>query len=154
MSGVYQIYNTETNKRYIGSSIDVQRRLKEHLRNLKANRHCNQHLQNAWNGYQIPRFTDMPEDKKEQWRKHLSEGTIKRYSDFNNRPEGIYLKCIFSNDIKYYPSLREASRTLGIDKGGIKYVIQHKEGYMKKLNCTFVLIDKIEFLANKVVGER
>lgn len=66
MSGVYQIYNTETNKRYIGSSIDVQRRLKEHLRNLKANRHCNQHLQNAWNryGYQIPRFTDMPEDKK------------------------------------------------------------------------------------------
>ena len=38
MSGVYQIYNTETNKRYIGSSIDVQRRLKEHLRNLKANR--------------------------------------------------------------------------------------------------------------------
>nr|DAI58371.1 MAG TPA: hypothetical protein [Crassvirales sp.] len=55
------------------------------MRNLKANRH---------------------------WRKHLSEGTIKRYSDFNNRPEGIYL------------------------------------------NCTFVLIDKIEFLANKVVGER
>lgn len=51
MSGVYQIYNTETNKRYIGSSIDVQRRLKEHLRNLKANRHCNQHLQNAWNRY-------------------------------------------------------------------------------------------------------
>lgn len=48
MSGVYQIYNTETNKRYIGSSIDVERRLKEHLRNLKANRHCNQHLQNAW----------------------------------------------------------------------------------------------------------
>lgn len=47
MSGVYQIYNTETNKRYIDSSIDVQRRLKEHLRNLKANRHCNQHLQNA-----------------------------------------------------------------------------------------------------------
>lgn len=24
MSGVYQIYNTETNKRYIGSSIDVK----------------------------------------------------------------------------------------------------------------------------------
>lgn len=94
MAGVYQIFNSKTNKRYIGSSI------------------------------------------------------------FNNRPEGVYLKCIFSNDIKYYPSLREASRTLGIDKGGIKYAIQYKEGYMKKLNCTFVLIDKIEFLANKVVGEK
>lgn len=105
MAGVYQIFNSKTNKRYIGSSIDVQRRLKEHLRNLKANRHCNQHLQNAWNRY----------------REYL---------------------------------VREASRTLGIDKGGIKYAIQYKEGYMKKLNCTFVLIDKIEFLANKVVGEK
>lgn len=36
MAGVYQIFNTETNKRYIGSSIDVERRLKEHKRNLKA----------------------------------------------------------------------------------------------------------------------
>lgn len=38
MAGVYQIFNTETNKRYIGSSIDVERRLKEHKRNLKAHR--------------------------------------------------------------------------------------------------------------------
>lgn len=47
MAGVYQIYNKETNKRYIGSSINIERRLKEHKRNLKANRHSNQHLQNA-----------------------------------------------------------------------------------------------------------
>lgn len=52
MAGVYQIFNTETNKRYIGSSIDVERRLKEHKRNLKAHRHSNQHLQNAWNKYE------------------------------------------------------------------------------------------------------
>lgn len=52
MAGVYQIYNKETNKRYIGSSINIERRLKEHKRNLKANRHSNQHLQNAWNKYQ------------------------------------------------------------------------------------------------------
>ena len=52
MAGVYQIFNTETNKRYIGSSIDVERRLKEHKRNLKAHRHNNQHLQNAWNKYE------------------------------------------------------------------------------------------------------
>ncbi len=45
MAGVYQIYNKETNKRYIGSSINIERRLKEHKRNLKANRHPNQHLQ-------------------------------------------------------------------------------------------------------------
>lgn len=34
MSGVYQIYNTETNKRYIGSSIDVQRTLGIDIENI------------------------------------------------------------------------------------------------------------------------
>lgn len=29
MAGVYQIYNKETNKRYIGSSINIERRLEE-----------------------------------------------------------------------------------------------------------------------------
>lgn len=43
MSGIYQIYNPINNKRYIGSSINVERRLKEHLRNLEKNRHCNDH---------------------------------------------------------------------------------------------------------------
>lgn len=45
MSGIYQIYNPINNKRYIGSSINVERRLKEHLRNLEKNRHSNNHLQ-------------------------------------------------------------------------------------------------------------
>lgn len=51
MSGIYQIYNPINNKRYIGSSINVERRLKEHLRNLEKNRHCNDHLQSAYNKY-------------------------------------------------------------------------------------------------------
>lgn len=253
MAGVYQIYNTETGKRYIESSIDVERRLKEHKRNLKSHKHRNQHLQNAWNkyeeylifealeycepdeclileqkyidyydsanrkngynidkqaasagkhlseetkqkirqkaigrkwteemrkkwlcsnvgrkkpkqsetmkekykqGYKIPRIIDFPEEKQIEWKKHLSESSIKRYSDFNNRPDGFCIKCLFSSDIKYYPSLREASRKLGVDKNGIKYALRHKQGYMKKLNCTFVQIDKDEFLRNKVTGEK
>lgn len=51
MSGIYQIYNPINNKRYIGSSINVERRLKEHLRNLKNNKHSNVYLQNAYNKY-------------------------------------------------------------------------------------------------------
>lgn len=38
MSGIYQIYNPINNKRYIGSSINVERRLKEHLRNPTSNK--------------------------------------------------------------------------------------------------------------------
>ena len=56
MSGVYQIYNPINNKRYIGSSINVERRLKEHLRNLKKNTHCNVHLQSAYNKYGVQNF--------------------------------------------------------------------------------------------------
>ena len=51
MSGVYQIYNPITNKRYIGSSIDVSFRLKTHLSKLKNGKHSNEYLQNAWNKY-------------------------------------------------------------------------------------------------------
>ena len=50
-SGVYQIYNPINEKRYIGSSIDISRRIKEHRKNLIAQKHHNQHLQNAWNKY-------------------------------------------------------------------------------------------------------
>ncbi len=244
MAGVYQIYNEETNKRYIGSSIDIERRLKEHKRNLKANRHSNQHLQNAWNkyqeylifealeycepdqclkleqqyidyydsanrefgynidsqaasagkhlseetkqkiskahtgkkvpteivekirkantgkskpkqsetmrrkykdGYMIPRFTDVSTDKQIAWRSHLSEGQIKRYADYSNRPKGVALKVLFMDGrVEQYSSMREAARNLGIDKGAIKYVLDNTNGFMNKLDCYFM----------KVVGEK
>lgn len=247
MSGVYQIYNTETNKRYIGSSINIEERLKQHKRNLKANKHCNQHLQNAWNkyqdylifealeycepdqclkleqkyidyydsanrefgynidaqansagkhlseetkqklsaihkgkkiptdviekirkanigkkkpkqsqtmkqkyqeGYTIPTIHDVSIEKQIEWRKHLSEGTKKRYTNYNNRPEGFYLKVIFSDDTKFYPSMREASRQLLIDKASIVYALKKCNGFIKKLNCTFVRITREEFQYN------
>lgn len=55
MAGVYQIYNTETGKRYIGSSIDVERRLKEHKRNLKSH-----YLQFATPGQYTKWFNKIP----------------------------------------------------------------------------------------------
>lgn len=51
MSGIYQIYNPINNKRYVWSSIDIENRFKQHIRKLKINKHCNCHLQNAWNKY-------------------------------------------------------------------------------------------------------
>lgn len=249
MAGVYQIYNTETGKRYIGSSINVERRLKEHYRNLKKHKHCNQHLQNAWNkyeeylifepleycepdeclkleqqyidyynsanrengynidtqaasagkhlsdetkdkirqkatgrkwsdelrqnwlksnigkkkpkqsetmkkkykeGYCLPRFNDFPQEKQNEWRKHLSESIRRRYSDYGNRPEGWYLKVVFeTGSICFYPSLREAARQLNIDKGAIQYVLKNTNGIMGKLKCVFQRITKEEYTQYK-----
>lgn len=49
--GVYKITNTINGKVYIGQSIRLSRRLDTHYRDLKNNRHPNQHLQNAYNKY-------------------------------------------------------------------------------------------------------
>jgi group I intron endonuclease len=50
-SGIYQIRNTENNKKYIGQTKDLEKRKKQHLYNLEHNKHSNIHLQNAFNIY-------------------------------------------------------------------------------------------------------
>lgn len=49
--GIYCISNTVNNKNYIGSSINIQKRLEKHRSLLKHNKHFNSYLQNAWNKY-------------------------------------------------------------------------------------------------------
>lgn len=51
VSGIYQIKNKTTNKIYIGSSKNIYKRWKTHISRLKYNKHCNSHLQSAWNKY-------------------------------------------------------------------------------------------------------
>lgn len=50
-SGVYQIRNTKTQKRYIGSGVSIRDRWAKHQRTLRAGTHHNVALQNAWNKY-------------------------------------------------------------------------------------------------------
>lgn len=80
VSGVYQIYNPITNKRYIGSSIDVYRRIKEHRRRLKSNRHENKHLQNAWNKYKYLLIFDILEFCEVIWIRECEQMYIDYYN--------------------------------------------------------------------------
>lgn len=50
-SGIYAIQHKESGKLYVGSSVNMQKRLYEHRRLLNLGRHGNQHLQSAWNLY-------------------------------------------------------------------------------------------------------
>lgn len=50
-TGVYAIYCHENEKIYIGSSNRINLRFNHHRCDLRAGRHGNQHLQNAWNLY-------------------------------------------------------------------------------------------------------
>lgn len=49
--GVYEFFNLENGKRYIGSSVNIYNRLHEHIHNLKNNKAHNKHFQSAWNKY-------------------------------------------------------------------------------------------------------
>ena len=54
--GIYCIENLINGKKYIGLSIDIKQRWKQHKINLKGNRHINNHLQSAWNKYKSKSF--------------------------------------------------------------------------------------------------
>lgn len=51
MIGIYSITNTVNSKKYIGQSVDVKRRLRNHKWALKHNKHINDHLQKSFNKY-------------------------------------------------------------------------------------------------------
>jgi len=51
ISGIYKIICKNNNKFYIGSSVNIDRRLKDHIRFLRKNKHYNLYLQNSWNRY-------------------------------------------------------------------------------------------------------
>jgi group I intron endonuclease len=51
LCGVYEIRNVKTGKRYVGSSINIPKRLATHKRRLSNGSHTNKHLQNAWDLY-------------------------------------------------------------------------------------------------------
>ena len=51
ISCIYKIICKNNNKFYIGSSVNINRRLKDHIRLLNKNKHNNIHLQRAWNKY-------------------------------------------------------------------------------------------------------
>ena len=49
--GIYVIRNIVNSKAYLGSAIDINKRIGEHLRALRNGTHHNIHLQRAWNKY-------------------------------------------------------------------------------------------------------
>ena len=49
--GIYCIENMVNHKRYVGQSIDIYRRWKDHKRKLNGNKHRNIYLQRAWKKY-------------------------------------------------------------------------------------------------------
>lgn len=54
--GIYGIYSEVNDTIYVGSSLNMRRRTKQHKTDLKCNRHPNTHLQRAYNLYGVDEF--------------------------------------------------------------------------------------------------
>lgn len=145
-SGIYKIVNNINSKCYIGSSIDIEKRIKNHFRFLKNSNHHNQHLQAAFNKYGEENFTySIIEfcEKDILFERELHHMLIYKsleskygyniaipkvndvYSQFN--ANSIYGICIESNKIlKDFNSINEAARFYGIHKSGIQEVLNNE----------------------------
>jgi len=57
ISGIYKITNNATQKCYVGQSVNINKRVREHFRLLKLGKHSNAKLQNAFNKHGAEAFT-------------------------------------------------------------------------------------------------
>lgn len=57
MIGIYEIENTISYKKYIGSSFNIEKRFYRHKNNLKSGKHANIHLQREYDKYGLESFT-------------------------------------------------------------------------------------------------
>lgn len=51
VAGIYLIVNTENNMKYVGQAVNIRIRWKQHVQELRLNKHCNKDLQADFNKY-------------------------------------------------------------------------------------------------------
>lgn len=135
ISGVYRI--EINNKSYIGSTVNIHQRWKQHKTNLNCNRHDNQYLQNAYNKYgnakfeileNMPNATDIELRNRENYYMKLyhAEYNIQNsITNFNIKP--VYQFDLNGNLIKRFSSVYEASMELHISASNISHAAQENE---------------------------
>ena len=86
-AGVYKITCTANGKVYIGSTVDLCNRWREHRNKLRAGQGISKHFQNAWNKYgesaftfevvELVMFVEELRDREQYW--------LDRYQAYNSR---------------------------------------------------------------------
>lgn len=152
--GVYQIKCTGNNKVYVGGSICIQRRWKEHTYQLRNNRHHSSRLQNSWNKYGADKFEfsileEILENELIQTeQKWIDEKeAFSREKGLNNRQEadtGAWsAKRLSKTYIITYPDGKEQTiknlskfcRDNGLNQGALSAVTRHKANHHKSYHC-------------------
>lgn len=168
LKNVMGIYRLQINEHtYIGSSVNLYKRLGIHIRTLKKNKHENQYLQNCINKYGLNKlkydivatFTDISYD---DLLKHELYFINYYKADLNLKPDPttqyncittskpIYQFSLFGEMIKLWPSTSEVSRKLGFDVGCLSKACVNRDrqrivgGFLWSYNSVYE--DEIEIL--------
>lgn len=146
-SGIYKIINLINNKYYIGSTVDLNRRSKEHKTSLKKNRHYSIKLQNAVNKYGLDNFKieiiKLIDDislvrEFEEFYINFFDSVKSGYNCCNDVVSNNYLGesskvpilCydLNGNFVREFRSIRETCREIGCSNVGVYAVCSYKVG--------------------------
>ena len=111
--GIYMILNKVNNKVYIGQSVDIYKRWAKHKRELRNNKHDNDHLQKSWNrdGEQCFDFIilcECPQNKLNEMEQYYILCFNSKYREFGyNKDMGGKAKTFIRETTK--KRLREAN---------------------------------------------
>ena len=135
ISGVYRI--EIDGKSYVGSSVNINQRWKQHRTNLKCGRHDNPYMQNAYNKYgnvkfelleEMPGATDEELREKEAYylKLYSAEYNIQEpTTNFNIKP--VYQFDLNGKFLNMYPDIYTAAEELGISSSNIQHAAQENE---------------------------
>lgn len=146
--GIYAIENLVNGKIYIGQSVDINKRFREHKHHLGSSNHCNRYLQSAWNKYGSANFTfKILEDCSES---KLNEKEIFYILKYRQMTE-VYNLCDGGYGIRGYTHTKETRAKLSIaSKGNASHKgVPHSEKTKKKLSK----INKGKKIPRKVVAK-
>lgn len=119
-SGIYKITNTVTNKFYIGSTKDIDKRWYDHKRELSLNIHINPKLQHSWNHHGQDKFLfemieEVGEDKLIEREQHYLD-TLKPYE--RNVGYNISSSAFGGDNITHHPNRDAFIEKMKLVNGG------------------------------------
>lgn len=150
--GVYCILNTANDKRYIGSTSNLNSRHKTHFSNLRKNGHCNDHLQSAWNMYgeQVFQFlileiTDNLFEREQYWIDHFG-------TNVNSKGYNICPVAGSTLGVKFSPEACRRRSESRKGQGNSFFGRKHSDETKKKIGK--VIGDKYQGVGNPFYNKR
>lgn len=107
---IYKIQCVKNNKVYIGQTKNYTKRRKEHINDLKNNRHCNEYLQTDYNKFGVQSFVysvielvedNLGNEREDYWMNFYGGINSQNiYNSMNSINKSIYMKRKLSNYYK------------------------------------------------------